>query len=426
MGFTHIEFLPLSEYPYDGSWGYQASGYYALTSRYGSPADFQSFVNACHKAGIGVIMDFVPVHFAVDAYGLSNFDGEPVYESRDKMVSEWGSYSFDFTRGEVCSFLMDACLFWCEKYHVDGIRIDAVRNLIYKNGREENGYYYDGIQWLRKVTDAIHLHYPNVMMIAEDSSSYPGVTNACRFGGLGFDYKWNLGWMHDSLKYFKTDPLYRYYEHYNLTLTMTYFYSEHYILPLSHDENVHGKKTIIEKMHGTYEERFQQSRVFYTYMFTHPGKKLNFMGNEFAMMREFDENRELDWNLLDYPMHQKFQRFFRDLNSLYKSYPCLWKNEYNRDNFHWISENDAKNSIYIYERAFENEKLICIFNCSSIFYEKYGIVLPQVDRYQEIWNSDYEIYGGLGRCNQNVLQCSGNSLTIQLAPYSAVILKRTV
>ncbi len=429
-GFTHIEMMPLNEYPFDGSWGYQASGYYSVTSRYGNPTEFASFVNKCHKEGIGVIMDMVPVHFVKDAFGLRYFDGQPLYEYSDSenAESQWGTMNFDLWNEEVRSFLMSAGAFWCDKYHMDGIRIDAVSNLIYWGGNRDRGVNEGSLNFMKRMNYYIHQEFPEVMMIAEDSSDFSKVTASTLDGGLGFDYKWDLGWMNDTLKYYATDPIYRVYDHHKITFSMAYFYSERFLLPFSHDENVHGKKTIIDRMWGDYDAKFAQVRNLYAYMFAHPGKKLNFMGNEIASFREFDETKELDWFLLDYPRHEKFLRYFTDLNRIYLHHPCLYKYDYSANNgFMWINADNAKQSIYSFYREDEEEYLVCILNCKPDSYPDYNIHVPQAGTYTEILNSEKEIYGGCDMVNTKKIKSwkddktgTSNSITLQIAPWSAI------
>lgn len=426
-GFTHIEFMPLNEHPFDGSWGYQASGYFSLTSRYGNPTEFAKFVNECHKEGIGVIMDMVPVHFVKDSFGLRYFDGEPLYEYRklSDAESQWGTMNFNLWSEEVRSFLMSAACFWCGTYHIDGIRIDAVSNLIYWNGDSTRGTNEGSLNFIKRMNYFINKEYPSVMLIAEDSSDYPKVTAPTEYDGLGFDYKWDLGWMNDTLKYYSTDLIYRSYNHHKLTFSMSYFYSEHFLLPLSHDENVHGKKTIIDRMWGTYDQKFSQVRNLYAYMFAHPGKKLNFMGNEIASFREFDEKKELDWFLLDYPRHDSFLRYFTDLNNIYKAHPCLSKYDYYFDKgFKWIDADNAKQSIYSFYREDDSEVLVCILNMLASSYEIYDIEVPFAGTYTEILNSEKDIYDGCNMCNfepvKSIKKDGKNKITIRIAPFTAI------
>ena len=430
-GFTHIEVMPLNEYPFDGSWGYQASGYYSLTSRYGNPTEFASFVNACHKAGIGVIIDMVPVHFVKDSFGLRYFDGEPLYEYRkpEDAESQWGTMNFDLWNEEVRSFLMSAAAFWCDIYHIDGIRIDAVSNLIYWGGNRDRGTNEGSLAFVRRMNYYISREFPSVMIIAEDSSDYPKVTASTLDNGLGFDYKWDLGWMNDTLKYYETDPIYRKWDHHRLTFSMAYFYSEKFLLPFSHDENVHGKKTIIDRMWGSYEQKFAQVRNLYAYMFSHPGKKLNFMGNEIASFREFDEAKELDWFLLEYPVHDAFLRYFTDLNKIYTSHPCMYENDYDYAGFKWIDADNEVQSIYTYYRESEKEVIVCLFNMTPVSYEDYDIGVPYSGTYTEILNSEKDIYNGCNMCNFEPVKAVKDprpetrfdyKIKLRIAPFGAV------
>jgi 1,4-alpha-glucan branching enzyme len=430
-GFTHIEMMPLNEYPFDGSWGYQASGYYAVTSRYGNPTEFASFVNACHANGIGVIMDMVPVHFVKDSFGLCSFDGEALYEyqKREDAESQWGTLNFNLWKEEVRSFLMSAAAFWCRVYHIDGIRIDAVSNLIYWAGNRDRGTNEGSLDFVKRLNYYIHQNYPGVMMIAEDSSDYPKVTGNLLEGGLGFDYKWDLGWMNDTLKYYATDPIYRNFDHHKLTFSMAYFYSERFLMPLSHDENVHGKKTIVDRMWGDYDAKFSQVRNLYAYMFAHPGKKLNFMGNEIASFREFDEKKELDWFLLKYPRHEAFTGFFRDLNQVYREHSCMYTHDYQTDGFHWLNADNAKQSVYTFYREDEKEIVVCVLNNLPIGYDNYDILVPIKGTYHEILNTESAAYDGCGMDNPEALVSKKNPdvnavykniLTIKLAPFAAV------
>ena len=432
-GFTHIEMMPLNEFPFDGSWGYQASGYFSVTSRYGNPTEFASFVNECHNQGIGIIMDMVPVHFVKDAFGLRQFDGEPLYEYRHQSdaESQWGTLNFDLWNDEVRSFLMSAAAFWCDVYHMDGIRIDAVSNLIYWGGNRDRGTNEGSLNFMKRMNYSLNKEFPSVMLIAEDSSDYPKVTASTTDGGLGFDYKWDLGWMNDTLKYYATDPIYRVWDHNKLTFSMAYFYSEKFIMPLSHDENVHGKKTIIDRMWGSYDQKFAQVRNLYAYMFAHPGKKLNFMGNEIATFREFDEKRELDWFLLDYPRHHAFLRYFRDLNEIYAGHPCMWDGDYDSSSFKWIDADNAKESMYSFYREDAKEYLVCILNMTPVAHEKFTIGVPEAGSYTEIMNSEKDIYDGCNMCNFKPVKSVKtktkgakftDQITVSVAPFAAVYL----
>jgi len=429
-GFTHIEFMPLNEYPFDGSWGYQASGYYSVTSRYGNPSEFASFVNACHRQGIGVIMDMVPVHFVKDAFGLRKFDGQPLYEYRrpQDAESQWGTLNFDLWNEEVRSFLISAAIFWCRIYHIDGIRMDAVSNVIYWGGNRDRGTNEGALNFIKRMNYYLKKEYPSVMLIAEDSSDFPKVTASTLDGGLGFDYKWDLGWMNDTLKYYETDPLFRVHDHHRLTFSMAYFYSERFLMPLSHDENVHGKKTVVDRMWGNYDQKFAQVKNLYAYMFAHPGKKLNFMGNEFATFREFDEKKELDWFLLEYPVHDSFLRFFTDLNRIYVSHSALSEGDYDFGGFHWIDADNARQSVFSFYREGSQEYLLCVMNLTGAGYEEYDVPVPAKGTWMEIMNTEKDIYSGCNMCNYEPLRTRSRKeparfpqfITMRLAPFAAV------
>lgn len=413
MGFTHIELMPLQEHPFDGSWGYQVSGCYALTSRYGNPYEFASFVNACHRQGIGVILDMVPVHFCADAFGLARFDGEALYEySRPEDAwSEWGTLNFDLGREEVRSFLMSACAFWCEMYHIDGLRLDAISNIIYWGGNKDRGINQGGIDFIKRLNYYMHQYYPKVWMCAEDSTAYPGVTTSVQNGGLGFDGKWDLGWMHDTLDYFGTSPEVRITHPQSLLFSMQYFYREHFVLPLSHDENVHGKHTVMGKMYGRYEDRFAQLRALYGYMFAHPGKKLNFMGNEIAMFREFDESRALDWNLLDYPSHASFQKYFARLNELYQQESALFVHEDDPVLFYWFLK--GEHGVFGFVRG----NLLCLLNTSD---KKQETEIPGTGA-EVLLDSEAKEYGGRNNCQVYIKDKVTN---IVLMPYACLWLRQ--
>ena len=428
-GFTHIEMMPLNEYPFDGSWGYQASGYFSCTSRYGNPTEFASFVNACHREGIGVIMDIVPVHFVKDAFGLRQFDGQALYEYQkaEDAESQWGTLNFDLWKEEVRSFLISSGVFWCRTFHIDGIRMDAVSNMIYWGGNRDRGINEGALNFVKRFNYYLRKEFPNVMLIAEDSSDFPHVTVSTLDGGLGFDYKWDLGWMNDTLRYYETDPLYRVYDHHKLTFSMAYFYSERFLLALSHDENVHGKKTIIDRMWGSYEQKFAQVKNLYAYMYAHPGKKLNFMGNEIASFREFDETNELDWGLLSYPRHSSFLRFFTDLNRIYLYHPALSENDFEFSGFQWIDADNAEQSVFSFYRKSRKEYLLCVMNLTGASYEIYDIPVPAKGVWTEIMNTEKEIYDGCGIYNPKPLRAKKvneparfpQKITIALAPFAA-------
>lgn len=363
-GFTHVELMPLAEHPSDASWGYQVSGFFSATSRYGTPQELMAFIDRCHQENIGVILDFVPVHFAVDDFALSRFDGTALYEypASDTGQSTWGSCNFNFYRGEVQSFIKSAAQFWIEKYHVDGLRFDAVNHAIYWQGDAERGVNEGAVDFLKALNLGLEDRYPNVMRIAEDSSNFLKVTAPAEYDGLGFDYKWDLGWMHDTLSFFEIPPDRRYDYLDRLRFSMAYFYQELYLLAFSHDEVVHGKKAILDKMSGTYEEKFAQARLLYLYMFTHPGKMLNFMGNELAHFREWDENRALDWNLLDYPAHREFNDYFKALGYFYRACPALYKQDYNEQNFQFEKVMDQNRAVLAFERSADRQRLLVVLN----------------------------------------------------------------
>ncbi len=366
-GYNYVELMPLNEYPCDASWGYQPTGFFSATSRYGTPDELREFVDKCHQNSIGVIMDFVPVHFAVDDYALWNYDGTALYEypSSDVGHSEWGSCNFMHSRGEVRSFLQSAAYFWLNEFHFDGLRMDAVRNLIYWQGDENRGENRTAIEFLKKMNAGLKRMLPDIMLIAEDSSAFVGVTKPVTQGGLGFDLKWDMGWMNDTLDYFRLAPEYRSRDYHKLTFSMMYYYSERFILPFSHDESVHGKAAIVQKMNGEYEAKFPQARAMYMYMYAHPGKKLNFMGNEFGQLREWDENREQDWDILKYPQHDSFLRFMRELNNLYLKNSALYEDDYDNSGFEWIDCHAEDKCVYAFARKSRKQTIIAVFNFSD-------------------------------------------------------------
>ena len=430
QGFTHLELMPLMSYPFDGSWGYQISGFYALTSRYGTVYEFQHFINECHKAGIGVIMDMVAVHFASDAYGLANFDGSPVYEypNESDAKSEWGTYNFDLWKETTRSFLMSAGKWWIKNYHLDGLRMDAISNTIYWQGNKNRGTNEGALDFIKRFNYNLSHEFPNVMLIAEDSSDYPNVTHPTFDGGLGFDYKWDLGWMNDTLKYYKRDPIYRKYKHNTLSFSMMYFGSEKFILPLSHDEVVHGKLSIVNKMWGSYDQKFAQCKNLCVYQMTHPGKKLNFMGNEFAHFREFDEAKQLDWFLLKYPRHQAFNRAVKDLNHIYTYYSAFYKYDYDYRGFKWIDADNGNQSVYSYYREDEENCFVVVLNMTPNSYENFVIGVPHQGEYSELFNSERAIYEGCDMGNYQPVSSFNQSfkdynecVAIRVAPFAGII-----
>lgn len=411
MGYTHIEVLPLTEHPLDRSWGYQATGYFSATSRYGPPEGLQALVDRCHARGIGVILDWVPGHFCKDDHGLRLFDGTPLYEPADPRIAEkplWGTLAFDFGKAEVQSFLISDAIFWLDVFHLDGLRVDAVASMIdlhfdkppsmhvlNRHGGSEN---LDALDFLRKLNETVFRYFPDTLMIAEDSSAWPGVTSPTYLGGLGFNYKWNMGWMNDALRYMETDPSQRSAKHSLLTFSLLYAFSENYVLPLSHDEVVHGKRSLLNKMPGSYEEKFANLRLFYGYWMTHPGKKLLFMGGEFGQFDEWKDAEGLDWVVLQYPLHEAMQRYVRDLNALYAAEDALWERDHAPDGFEWIDADNAAQSVLSYVRRARDPRrhLVVVCNFSRQSYPAFRIGVPTGAVHRVILNSDAPGYGGTG------------------------------
>ena len=408
MGFTHIELMPITEHPYDLSWGYQTTGYFAPTSRFGKPDDFRYFIDYCHKNGVGVLLDWVPAHFPKDAHGLARFDGTPLFEHADPRLGEhmdWSTLIFNFGRNEVKSFLLSSAIYWLEEMHIDGLRVDAVASMLYLDYSRKEGEWvpnqYGGrenltaIDFLRELNVAVHDQCPGVLMIAEESTSWPQVSRPTYVGGLGFDIKWNMGWMNDTLRYIEHEPIYRKYHHGMLTFSMLYAFTENFMLPFSHDEVVHGKQSMLHKMPGDEWQRHANLRTLYAYQFTHPGKKLLFMGTEFGQGREWDSTGVLDWYVLDYPLHKGMQQLVKDLNHLYVSTPALYRNEFDLQGFEWIDCNDSQQSILSYlRRGEENEIAVVILNLTPVPRGNYRIGVPFAGSYREVLNTDSAYYGG--------------------------------
>ena len=417
-GYNYVELLPLTEYPCDESWGYQPTGFFGTTSRYGDPDGLREFTDKCHRNNIGVIMDFVPVHFAVDDYALWHYDGTALYEypNSDVGQSEWGSCNFMHSRGEVRSFLQSAAYFRLNEFHCDGLRMDAVSNLIYWQGDSSRGENKSAVEFIRNMNRGLKKRLPDVMLIAEDSSSYRGVTADTEKGGLGFDYKWDLGWMNDTLDYFKKSPSERTANYHKLTFSMMYFYNEKYILPLSHDETVHGKGTVIQKMYGDYDMKFPQARAMYLYMYCHPGAKLNFMGNELAHYREWDESRQLDWNLLTYPLHDGFYHYIRELNRIYAKYPALYAEDHSESGFEWLDCKSEQLCVYSFLRKGEGQSLLAVFNFSDKLID-YELSAGSIKKLKLIIDSSEQCYGGEYEHISPVI--FDGTISFRLPPFSA-------
>lgn len=447
LGYTHIELMPICEHPFDGSWGYQVTGYYSANSRYGKPTELKAFIDACHREGIGVIMDWVPAHFPKDAHGLANFDGTHLFEhpdSRRGEHKEWGTLVFDWTKTEIFSFLISNALFWLSEYHMDGLRVDAVSSMLYLDYNRSGGEWlpneYGGkenleaIDFLQKLNIAVFERFPNVLMIAEESTAWGGVTAPADTGGLGFNFKWNMGWMHDILNYMQCDPLFRKGNHNKLTFSMMYAFSENYILALSHDEVVHGKRSLLDKMWGSYEEKFAQLRLLYAYMYAHPGKKLLFMGGEFGQFVEWRFAEQLDWVLDDYELHSKMRAYCSKLNDFYKSHSSFYEIERESGDwrgFKWLCADDSSNSVLSFMRANDkgDEKIAVVINFTPIQRPEYIIGVPECGEFEVVMSSNAKAYGGDGKGPRKIKTKAkphngfGYSIKLNLPPLTAVYLK---
>ncbi len=446
MGFTHIELMPIMEHPLDESWGYQVTGYYAATSRFGSPHDFMYFVDQCHKNGIGLILDWVPSHFPTDGHGLGKFDGTSLYEHQDARQGfhpEWGTYIFNYGRREVISFLISNAMFWLDKFHLDGLRVDAVASMLYLDYARQDGQWIpnqrggkenlDAIEFMKHLNSVIYKRFPGVSMIAEESTSFFGVSKPTDAGGLGFGYKWNMGWMNDTLNYFSRDPLYRKYHHNALTFSLLYAFSENFIIPLSHDEVVHGKRSLLAKMPGDEWQQFANLRLLFFYLWTHPGKKLLFMGGEFGQLSEWYCKKSLDWHLLEErPRHQQVQDFVRKINHLYVNSPALWQEDHTNNGFQWLDFKDVNNSIVAYARKAANpdDHLICLLNFTPEVHHNYKLGVLSDVPYRQILSSDDKQFGGSNIINPDlktpVKEPYGEApmhIKVSVPPLSGIIFK---
>lgn len=424
-GYNYLEIMPLNEYPCDESWGYQATGFFSPTSRYGTADQLKAFVDACHKHGIGVLMDFVPVHFAVDSYGLANYDGTSLFEYPNSAVgvSEWGSCNFMHSRGETRSFLQSCANYWISEFHMDGIRMDAISRAIYWQGDPARGVNLNAVEFLQYMNQGLKGMHPSVILAAEDSTSFPKVTDPVDQGGLGFDYKWDMGWMNDTLNFFRTLPFVRGEHYHDLTFSMMYNYNERYLLPLSHDEVVHGKATIIQKMAGMYEEKFPQAKALYAYMYAHPGKKLNFMGNEIGQFREWDEKREQDWDLLKYPNHDSFHQYMKALNKIYMKEPALSAWDDDPNGFAWILCGKENDVVYIFQREVNEDKVIVVLNLSGLVYKNYHFNYGNGDTMKVLINSDWNKFGGSTKDTEKTIKGVNGDFGFDLPAFSGIYLK---
>jgi 1,4-alpha-glucan branching enzyme len=441
MGFTHIELMPIAEHPFEGSWGYQVTNYYAPTSRFGTPDELRHFIDACHRAGVGVIMDWVPAHFPKDAHALAEFDGTDLYEHADPRQGEhqdWGTLIFNLGRNEVRNFLTANALFWLDQYHIDGLRVDAVASMLYLDYSRQPGQWVpnefggrenlQAVRFLKQTNELCYEQFPGVMTIAEESTAWPGVSRPTYLGGLGFGFKWNMGWMHDFLHYMALDPIYRRFHQNNVTFSIMYAWQEHFILVLSHDEVVYGKRSLLAKMPGDEWQKFANLRLFYAWMFAHPGKKLLFMGGEFGQVREWNHDGSLDWSLTNKPRHDGLRRLVQHLNHVYKNEPALWDRDDSHESFEWIDFHDADHCVVAFlRRSQAGEILVFVVNATPVVRQGYRLGVPNDGFYREIINTDGETYGGsnvgnLGGLVAEAVEWQGrtHSLIINLPPLAVV------
>ncbi|HEV2095994.1 MAG TPA: 1,4-alpha-glucan branching protein GlgB, partial [Chthoniobacterales bacterium] len=445
MGYTHLELMPIAEHPFEGSWGYQVTNYYAPTSRFGTPDELRHFIDKCHQAGVGVIMDWVPAHFPKDAHGLAEFDGTDLYEHADPRQGEhqdWGTLIFNFGRNEVRNFLLANALFWLEKYHIDGLRVDAVASMLYLDYSRKAGEWVpnafggrenlEAVHFLKRVNEVCYDRFPGIMTIAEESTAWPGVSRPTHLGGLGFGFKWNMGWMHDFLHYMALDPIYRRFHHNNITFSLMYAFSEHFVLVLSHDEVVHGKRSLLEKMPGDDWHKFANLRMFYAWMYAHPGKKLLFMGQEFGQRREWNHDAQLDWHLNEQPRHDGLRRLVQHLNFTYKREPALWELDDTYEGFEWIDFHDADAcAVSFLRRSRRGDVVVFVVNATPVVRHGYRLGVPGAGFYREIINTDAETYGGSNVGNMGGFEAEASawqgrthSLLISLPPLATVAFKR--
>lgn len=425
QGYNYVEFMPLSEHPSDQSWGYQNTGFFSPTSRYGTADDLKEMIDILHQHNIGTILDFVPAHFALDGYGLARYDGTALYEypSNDVGYSEWGSMNFIHSKGEVRSFLQSAANYWLSEYHFDGLRMDAISRIIYWMGDESRGVNDRAVDFIRNMNQGLKDRHPSIILCAEDSTDFKGTTKETKYGGLGFDYKWDMGWMNDTLNFFRTLPFVRGEHYHDLTFSMMYNYNERYLLPLSHDEVVHGKATIIQKMAGMYEEKFPQAKALYAYMYAHPGKKLNFMGNEIGQFREWDEKREQDWDLLKYPNHDSFHQYMKALNKIYMKEPALSAWDDDPNGFAWILCGKENDVVYIFQREVNEDKVIVVLNLSGLVYKNYHFNYGNGDTMKVLINSDWNKFGGSTKDTEKTIKGVNGDFGFDLPAFSGIYLK---